>query len=50
MLEKIPVMLFAGDQDFICNYMGIETMIQGMEWNGETGLGVSPIFVRVLQY
>lgn len=34
-------MLFAGDQDFICNYVGIESLIQGMEWNGETGLGVS---------
>ncbi len=34
-------MLFAGDQDFICNYMGIESMIQSMTWNGDTGLGVS---------
>ncbi|EGO27752.1 carboxypeptidase KEX1 [Serpula lacrymans var. lacrymans S7.9] len=39
-LEKIPVLLFAGDQDFICNYMGIESMIKTMNWNGETGLGV----------
>lgn len=40
-LERIPIMLFAGDQDLICNYMGIETMIQAMTWNGGTGLGVS---------
>ncbi|RPD66874.1 alpha/beta-hydrolase [Lentinus tigrinus ALCF2SS1-7] len=38
-LEKIPVMLFVGDQDLICNYVGIESMIQAMTWNGETGLG-----------
>ncbi|OBZ70493.1 Pheromone-processing carboxypeptidase KEX1 [Grifola frondosa] len=38
-LEKIPVMLFVGDQDLICNYVGIESMIQTMTWNGETGLG-----------
>ncbi|KAJ8594013.1 carboxypeptidase KEX1 [Rhizopogon salebrosus TDB-379] len=38
-LEKIPVLLFAGDQDFICNYMGIESMIKSLTWNGETGLG-----------
>ncbi|KAG1735006.1 alpha beta-hydrolase [Suillus lakei] len=38
-LEKIPVLLFAGDQDFICNYMGIETMIKSLTWNGEKGLG-----------
>ncbi|KAL5508176.1 KEX1 [Sanghuangporus vaninii] len=39
LIEKVPVMLFAGDQDFICNYMGIESLIQNMEWNGEKGLG-----------
>ncbi|KAI0722676.1 alpha/beta-hydrolase [Earliella scabrosa] len=38
-LEKIPVMLFVGDQDLICNYVGIESMIQSMTWNGEAGLG-----------
>ncbi|KAG1806423.1 alpha beta-hydrolase [Suillus plorans] len=38
-LEKIPVLLFAGDQDFICNYMGIESMIKSLTWNGEKGLG-----------
>lgn len=40
-IEKVPVMLFAGDQDFICNYMGIESLIKEMEWSGEKGLGVS---------
>lgn len=39
-LERIPVMLFAGDQDLICNYVGIESLIQAMTWNGGTGLGV----------
>ncbi|TCD68479.1 Cell death protease [Steccherinum ochraceum] len=39
MLERIPLMLFAGDQDFICNYVGIETLVQSMTWNGEKGLG-----------
>jgi hypothetical protein len=34
------VLIFAGDQDFICNYMGLESMIQAMTWNGGTGLGV----------
>ncbi|PCH40983.1 KEX1 protein [Wolfiporia cocos MD-104 SS10] len=38
-LEKIPMLLFAGDQDLICNYVGIESMIQAMTWNGQTGLG-----------
>ena len=33
-------MIFAGDQDLICNYVGLENMMQSMTWNGETGLGV----------
>jgi len=39
-LERIPVLIFAGDQDLICNYVGLESMIKSMTWNGETGLGV----------
>jgi len=38
-LSKIPVMIFAGDQDLICNYIGLENMIKALTWNGETGLG-----------
>ncbi|KAI5893580.1 alpha/beta-hydrolase [Schizophyllum commune H4-8] len=38
-LERIPVLLFAGDQDYICNYVGLENMIQAMSWNDGTGLG-----------
>ncbi|KAJ7682213.1 Alpha/Beta hydrolase protein [Mycena polygramma] len=38
-LERIPVLIFAGDQDLICNYVGLESMIQAMEWNGAKGLG-----------
>lgn len=34
------MLLFAGDQDFICNYVGMESLIQKMEWNGAQGLGV----------
>ena len=38
-LEKIPILLFAGDQDLICNYVGIEALISALTWNGGTGLG-----------
>jgi len=38
-VEKIPVLLFAGDQDLICNYVGQESLIQSLTWNGATGLG-----------
>ncbi|KAG5463501.1 MAG: Alpha/Beta hydrolase protein, partial [Olpidium bornovanus] len=36
-LAEIPVLLFAGDQDLICNYEGIEQMISRISWNGGTG-------------
>jgi carboxypeptidase D len=39
-LAKIPVLIFAGDQDWICNYVGLEAMIKEMTWNGAKGLGV----------
>lgn len=35
----IPVMLFVGDRDFICNYVGMEGLIKEMTWNGRKGLG-----------
>ncbi|KAF9567426.1 pheromone-processing carboxypeptidase KEX1 [Agrocybe pediades] len=38
-LSKIPVLIFAGDQDLICNYVGLENMIKALSWNGATGLG-----------
>ncbi|KXN89504.1 Pheromone-processing carboxypeptidase KEX1 [Leucoagaricus sp. SymC.cos] len=38
-LEKISVLIFAGDQDLICNYVGLEAMIKDLTWNGGTGLG-----------
>ena len=44
-LERIPVLLFAGDQDFICNYLGQESLIQALTWNGGTGLGVRTGFL-----
>jgi len=37
LLEKIPIMLFSGDQDLVCNYLGAERMIEALEWNGATG-------------
>ena len=41
-LDKgVKVLLFSGDQDLICNYVGTERMIEKLEWNGETGFNVS---------
>ncbi|KIO32858.1 hypothetical protein M407DRAFT_13851 [Tulasnella calospora MUT 4182] len=42
LLDKVPIMLFAGDQDFICNYVGIEAIIANLEWKGSIGMGDAP--------
>ncbi|KAL1690074.1 Alpha/Beta hydrolase protein [Schizophyllum commune] len=39
LLERIEVLLFAGDQDYICNYVGQEDTIEALEWGGARGLG-----------
>jgi hypothetical protein len=40
LLEKIDVLLFAGDLDAMCNWVGIQNTIDALEWQGATGLGV----------
>lgn len=43
-IEKgVKVLMFAGAEDLICNYVGIENMVEAMEWNGAKGFGVSVI-------
>ena len=41
-LETVPVLLFSGDQDLICNHIGTEELIHNMEWNGGKGFELSP--------
>ncbi|CEP18402.1 hypothetical protein [Parasitella parasitica] len=36
-LEEIPVLLFSGEYDLICNYIGTEYLIGNMTWNGSKG-------------
>jgi carboxypeptidase D len=42
LLEEMPVLLFSGDQDLICNYRGTEELIHNMEWGGAKGFETSP--------
>ncbi|KAF1835123.1 hypothetical protein BDW02DRAFT_496705 [Decorospora gaudefroyi] len=42
LIEQIPVLLFSGDKDFICNHVGTEAMIKNLEWNGGKGFEASP--------
>lgn len=42
LLSEIPVLLFSGDRDLICNHLGTEAMINRLQWNGGKGFEVSP--------
>jgi len=42
LLAEVPITLFSGDQDLICNHIGTESLIQNMKWNGGKGMELSP--------
>lgn len=39
LLQSMPILLFAGDADLMCNWVGIEKMIDELNWNGAIGFG-----------
>ena len=38
----LPILLFSGAKDMICNHLGTEDMISDLKWNGGTGFETSP--------
>jgi len=42
LLAQVPIVLFSGDQDLICNHLGTESLIDRMSWNGGRGFEISP--------
>ncbi|KAK4104548.1 alpha/beta-hydrolase [Parathielavia hyrcaniae] len=42
LLSQVPVMLFSGAEDLICNHLGTEALISNMAWNGGRGFELSP--------
>lgn len=36
-LREIPILLFSGEKDLICNHIGTEELINNMKWNGGKG-------------
>jgi carboxypeptidase D len=40
--SEVPILLFSGDKDLICNHIGTEELIHNMKWNGGTGFETSP--------
>jgi cathepsin A (carboxypeptidase C) len=37
LLKKIPVLIYAGDADFICNWLGNRAWVNALEWEGQDG-------------
>ncbi|CAF2128290.1 unnamed protein product [Rotaria magnacalcarata] len=37
LLRQIPIVLYSGERDFICNHWGTERMMDAMTWNNRTG-------------
>lgn len=35
LLEKIPVLIYAGDADYICNWLGNQAWTEALEWPGK---------------
>ncbi|PLW11484.1 hypothetical protein PCANC_03686 [Puccinia coronata f. sp. avenae] len=40
LLKKLKVLIYVGDQDFMCNSLGLNRSLSGLEWNAQTGFGV----------
>ncbi|WEW55651.1 Cell death protease [Emydomyces testavorans] len=38
----VPIVLFSGANDFICNHIGTEQLVHNMKWSGGTGFELSP--------
>ncbi|KAM0450123.1 hypothetical protein ACHAO4_007007 [Trichoderma viride] len=42
LLKEVPILLFSGAEDLICNHVGTEYMINNLEWNGGKGFELAP--------
>ncbi|KAF3345769.1 hypothetical protein VD0002_g4776 [Verticillium dahliae] len=43
LLEKIPVLIYAGDADYICNWLGNRAWTEALEWPGQKGFNKADI-------
>lgn len=41
LIEQVPILLFSGEQDLICNHVGTENLIGNLNWGGAKGFEVS---------
>ena len=38
----VPILMFSGDKDMICNHLGTEALIRNLAWSGGKGFETSP--------
>ncbi|KAL1920210.1 uncharacterized protein VTP21DRAFT_1356 [Calcarisporiella thermophila] len=43
LLEKIPLLLYSGDNDLAYNHLGHELLLANLTWGGEVGMGDAPV-------
>lgn len=43
LLEQIPVLIYAGDADFICNWLGNLAWTEALEWPGQKAYKKAPL-------
>lgn len=41
-LKEVPILLFSGADDYICNHLGTEAFLGNLEWNGGKGFELTP--------
>lgn len=42
LIAEVPIVLFSGAEDMICNHIGTEELISNMQWAGGKGFELSP--------
>ncbi|KAL8715577.1 MAG: hypothetical protein Q9220_000913 [cf. Caloplaca sp. 1 TL-2023] len=47
-LEEIPVLIYAGDADFICNWLGNHAWTEALDWPGQLAFQETPLDDLVL--
>ncbi|ODV61442.1 serine-type carboxypeptidase, partial [Ascoidea rubescens DSM 1968] len=45
-LIKIPIILYSGDKDIICNYIGTENLIDELNWNQQKGFSENTSYIN----
>lgn len=40
--KKIKVLIYAGDQDYMCNWLGIRAWTSKLEWEGQDAFNIAP--------